>query len=187
MSASVGVPALGWSDARAPRALRERPGSGAAAGTGLRRRQGSCRADLTYGRIYYRDDNGDLLTGLIPIDGTPTSGSAPTPANTATTDPPGSIVRPSPDRAGRRPIRLPEHHLHQRRKRSPRTSAAPPRPSQPIEISARPFTPMSPARLSKQPPDSSPPAARTIRALTYCLTRQSTTKKRTGPERAGTA
>lgn len=47
--------------------------------------------DPTYGKIYYRDENGDLLTGLIPEDGSayvrvsayagasPNDGSTPTP------------------------------------------------------------------------------------------------------------
>ena len=69
--------------------------------------------DPVYGQIYYRDEDGDLLTGLIPADGSayirvsPYAGAYPNDGSTHAHPAPGQC--PSG-----RTVRLPVHHLHRR-------------------------------------------------------------------------
>ena len=53
-------------------------------------------SDLNYRRIYYRDDNGDLVTGLIPLDGSSYVRVSPYPGEYSNDGSAGTIVRPSP-------------------------------------------------------------------------------------------
>ncbi len=66
-------------------------------------------SDPNYGRIYYRDDNGDLLTGLIPMDGTSYVRVSPYPGEYSNDGSAGIDRATQSHRAGRRPVRLPEH------------------------------------------------------------------------------
>ena len=71
--------------------------------------------DAAYGRIYYRDENDDLLTGLIPADGTsylrvsPYAGAFP---NDGSEDNSDTCTGRCSSSAGR--VRLRLHHLHRR-------------------------------------------------------------------------
>ena len=53
-------------------------------------------SDPNYGRIYYRDDNDELVSGLIPMDGSGYVRVSPYPGEYSNDGSAGSIVRPSP-------------------------------------------------------------------------------------------
>ena len=53
-------------------------------------------SDPLYQRVYYTDENGELLTGLLPEDGSPYTRVSPYPGEYSNDGSAGSIVRPSP-------------------------------------------------------------------------------------------
>lgn len=101
-------------------------------------------SDPNYGRIYYRDDNDDLLTGLIPMDGTSYIRVSPYPGEYSNDGSAGSIVRPSPTApvGGRYAYLSTSSTLAQEITAYVGGSSE---HSQPIEIGARRFTPTVPS------------------------------------------
>ena len=99
-------------------------------------------SDLNYGRIYYRDDNGDLLTGLIPLDGSAYIRVSPYPGEYSNDGSAGSIVRPSPTA----PVGGRYAYLSTTSTNAEEITAHVGGSSQTsqLEISARPFTPIVP-------------------------------------------
>ena len=100
---------------------RQRLGPGTAADPDSTTPARCCHSDPAYSRLYYRDENGDLITGLIPEDGSPyirVSPYAGAYPNDGCPGPPGP--RPSHRRW---PLRLRVHHHHHEQE-SPPTSAA---------------------------------------------------------------